>query len=285
MVMELKTARERAKEIRLIALDMDGTCLNTQGRMTPRTTAAIRALVDKGYIVVPASGRGFSGLREDVIGVPEIRYVISTNGALLTDGATGERLVERDIPREAAAELAAAVMDQDATCIHWDCEEGRSIPLPLGCRSREAYEKYFKGGYTNDLLGPEEMRRWVLTCGKRFYKMGLRFRGEYGFDHYRELIDRDFPQIGCLWAGIQFEVVRKGVNKGGALKALCAHLGLPAQAVCAIGDNENDVAMIEFAGLGVAMENGIPEAKAAADFIAGHHDREGAAEFLEQVFL
>ena len=157
--MELREIKERAKEIRLIALDMDGTCLDERGQMTQRTSAAIRALVEKGYIVVPATGRGFPELRERVIRVPEIRYVISNNGAILTDGATGERLVERDIPRQDAAALAVAVLDQDETCLHWDCGEDYSIPLPLGCRSQAAYEKYFKEGRANDRLGPQEMER------------------------------------------------------------------------------------------------------------------------------
>lgn len=283
--MKLDEVRQKAKGIRLIALDMDGTCLNAEGEMTPRTTAAIRALVEKGYIVVPASGRGFPGLREETIGVPEIRYVISNNGAVVTDGETGERLLERDIPREDAARLAMAVMDQDATCLHWDCGEDYSIPLPLGCRSREAYEKYFRGNRTNPLLGPEDMAQWVRSCGKRFFKMGLRFREEYGFEHYEELIARDFPEINCFRAEVQLEIVRKGVSKGVALKALCTHLGIPAEQVCAVGDNGNDVAMIEFAGLGVAVENAIQEARDKADYIAGHHDREGAAEFLEAAFL
>lgn len=284
-MMELSEVKQKAKDIKLIALDMDGTCLGAGGRMTERTSAVIRALVKKGYIVVPSSGRGFPGLREEVIRVPEIRYVISNNGAILTDGATGERLVERDIPRKDAAELAAAVMDQDATCIHWDCGEDYSIPLPLGCRSQAAYEKYFREGRSNNCLGPQEMYRWVMESGKRFFKMGLRFREEYGFEHYEELIARDFPQISAFRSGIQLEIVRRGVNKGVTLKALCAHLGLSAQAVCAMGDNGNDVDMIDFAGLGITVENGIDDAKARADYVAGHHDREGAADFLEEVFL
>lgn len=283
--MELQEIKERAKDIRLIALDMDGTCLDNQGHMTERTSAAIRGLVKKGYIVVPATGRGFPELRERLIRVPEIRYVVSNNGAILTDGATGERLIERDIPRQDAAELAVAVMDQDATCIHWDCGEDYSIPLPLGCRSREAYEKYFREGRSNDCLGPREMYRWVIQSGKRFFKMGLRFREEYGFEHYEALIARDFPQISAFRSGIQMEIVRRGVNKGVTLKALCAHLGLPAQAVCAMGDNGNDVDMIDFAGLGITVENGIQEAKDRADYIAGANDREGVAAFLEEVFL
>lgn len=283
--MELGEVKQKAKDIRLIALDMDGTCLNAQGRMTPRTTAVIRGLVEKGYIVVPSTGRGFETLRERVIGVPEIRYVISNNGAIITDGVTRERLIERDIPREDAAALVLGVLDHEGTCLHWDCGESYEIPLPVGCVSAEAYKQHYGEQEGRWVLPPEEMYRWVLECGKRFFKMGLRFSRENGFEYYGKLIHRDFPQIDCFRSGIQYEVVRRGVNKGVALKALCAHLGLPAQAVCAMGDNGNDVDMIDFAGLGVTVENGIEEAKAKADYIAGHHDREGAAAFLETVFL
>lgn len=76
-----------------------------------------------------------------------------------------------------------------------------------------------------------------------------------------------------------------GAGKGEAVGALCAHYGLAKDQVMAFGDNLNDMAMLRAAGWGVAMENALPEVKAAAKLIAPHHDAAGVAQMIDEYVL
>jgi Cof subfamily protein (haloacid dehalogenase superfamily) len=81
------------------------------------------------------------------------------------------------------------------------------------------------------------------------------------------------------------EILNKEVHKGAALERLATHLGLDRSEVMALGDNENDVTMIEYAGLGIAMANATENVKNAADIITASNDEHGVAEAIKQYIL
>ena len=87
----------KLKNIQLIALDIDGTSMNSNSEITEYTRNVIQRLANK-YVVVPTTGRGFYKLREKILKVENIRYVISANGAVVTDGLKNKRLFEFLIP-------------------------------------------------------------------------------------------------------------------------------------------------------------------------------------------
>src|SRR5699024_9403673 len=81
------------------------------------------------------------------------------------------------------------------------------------------------------------------------------------------------------------EINAEGAHKGAALKVLADKLGIPQESVMALGDNGNDVTMLEYAGVSVCMEDGSPEAKAAAKYMAGPHDQGGLADAVHRFVL
>lgn len=91
--------------IKLLAFDMDGTALDDMGHVTERTRLALQAVSDTGIMLVPATGRGFSRLREDTLGITDIDYAISANGAILYDYAAGIERLRNLIPYAVAADL------------------------------------------------------------------------------------------------------------------------------------------------------------------------------------
>ena len=90
----MNNLEDKFKQIKLIALDIDGTSMNSNSIVTKNTQNVIRKLVNK-YIVVPTTGRGFFGLRENILNVNHIRYVISANGAVVTDADENKRIFIR----------------------------------------------------------------------------------------------------------------------------------------------------------------------------------------------
>lgn len=277
--------RQAAKKIRLIALDLDGSCMNSQGIVTGRTRRIIGGLIRKGYLVVPATGRGFHHLREDIIGVEGIRYVISDNGAIVTDGLTGRRLTECLIPRRTSASLAERLL-RCGTLVYIHCSDARGTYL-MACRNPAKYACFARPGW----VPPKEfltngVGQYLLRDGRGVTTIGAYFDGENDFSYFETIIAAEYRELhGFRVADHAMEFTCRQASKADALRGLCRRLQIPPEQTCAIGDNGNDVELLRTAGLGVAMGNAIPEAKQAADVVVKSNDEDGAAEFFEKYFL
>lgn len=277
-----------ASSIRLIALDVDGTSLNRAGVCTPRTRRVLQQLIDRGYLVVPATGRAAPGVVGQTLPLKGVAYVISSDGAMITRCGDGVCIDKRLIPWQAAADLAGE-LESDTTCVYYQRDD-RDCTHVMACSSREVYRVLKKySDYEDDLwhtVLPNGLDRQIRAEGKDVVKMGLWFPREKGFEAYERMLRQQYPPISCFRADDNvLEFTAKGVSKATALAALAEHLGIPMEQTLAIGDNGNDVEMIRAAGIGVAMGNAIPAAKAAADYIAGTQDQDGAACFLESFLL
>lgn len=278
--------QERARNIRVIALDIDGTSMNNQSEITPYTRTVIQRLVDCGYLIVPASGRGFSGLCEQILGVKGIRYVISANGAVITDGETGERIDIYLMPCELSVSLIRDMLRTD-TCVyvHQNDPEGTHV---FACGDGDFYEEHYrlKGWPGKEALMGMEFPDYLRKDGRDIVKIGIWFENEEKLAEAEVFIRKKYPAVSAFRvANYELEISDSRASKGNALQNLCERIGVVPWQVCAIGDNGNDVLMIQYAGLGIAMGNAIESVKAQADYIAGLNDEDGAAKFFEDFFL
>ncbi len=285
-MMNREEVRERAKNVRVIALDMDGTSMNSKSEITPHTRAVIGRLVNQGYLVVPATGRAFHRLRENLIRVDGIRYVISANGAVITDGETGQQIAAHRIPRELAADLSADLLRPD-TCmyIHRDDRENTHV---FACGDGDLYEAHYRRPHWpgKETLPGMEFPELIRRKWDDIVKIGVWFKSEEKLHEAADFLKENYPQVSAFRAAdYELEISDSRASKGNALQTLCERLGISPGEVCAIGDNGNDVSMLRYAGLGVAMGNALAEVKAQADYIAGLNDEEGAAKFFEAFFL
>ena len=285
--MNKREIAEKAKGIKLIALDMDGTSLNNRSEVTPRTRKTIQALVDRGYIVTPATGRGFYGLRENMLQVSNIRYVISANGAVVTDAEKG-RIGEKLIPQAEAARFVQELL-HEGCYIYLHRYDEKSTHM-FGCPSREAYIKgasFRKKDWPEDrVLYGSGLADFIRKDGRDVIKLGLVFEKSKSFADYEPIIQKEFPDLNCFRVSPNsLEMTNAQASKGNALRFLCEYLGIDPEQDCAIGDQGNDISMVSYAGLGVAMGNAVDSLKAEADYIAGSNDEEGAAAFFEEFFL
>lgn len=287
--MEERQLREAMKGVRLITIDMDGTALNSKKEFTPRTHRVVQGLIDRGYIIVPATGRSYNGLVESVLGLTGVRYVISANGAFVTDSTDGSHIWEQLIPCQVAAALGdelfvpgtLAYFQRDTKL----CTHDVAATHVMSCTSREDYRRFFwrQGFPAPEQVMTEKLGKYIREEGRDIPKLALVFTRPDGFAYYEDMLAKRYPEVNGFRTDVAaIEIANRRTGKGEALRALAEALHIPREQICAFGDNGNDKGMVEYAGIGVAMGNAIDTVREAADYIAGTNDEEGVARFLEE---
>ena len=267
--------------IRLVAVDMDGTLLHDDKSISEYTLNVLRKIVEKGVILVPASGRPLEGMRAAVLNnVEGVKYAICSNGAMLMDVPEEKSICEAGISVEKAIE-ALKYIEQFPTAVYAHTDRGTFREIgweKTGLSEKYPYIKFSEGNV-------EDLGTFLKTSGVKVMKMGA-FALKDGLAE--ELLAKGSPIPGIVFLrtgdGI-IELNSTNASKGNALCTLCKKLGISMENVLAIGDNENDISMLQAAGISAAMGNAEDDVKQAAKFVAGHNEEDGAARFLAEWVL
>ena len=266
--------------IDLVALDLDGTLIGDEMTIQQPVRRAIRRAREQGVIVTLATGRMFGATvefaRDLAIDAPLICY----QGGLI-------QAADDQMPRYRATMDPSVVRE----ALHWRTHEVDSDWHVVLYADNALYvaERRYPESFYRDLLGTN--LRWVddlLPVLDHHSPEKFLFIADQGeADRIETAMRERF--------GEQFEVVRShaklvegnplGVSKGDGLRRLAEHLGVDRARVMAVGDQGNDVPMIRWAGIGVAMGNGSPAAKAVADWVAPPFHEDGAAAAIERFVL
>ena len=274
------------ERMRIVALDLDGTLLDSEKRLTPGNAEALARAAEEGAEIVPTTGRLYMALPEAVRDLPYIRWVISVNGAQVRDRFTGEVVYRAEIPNGQALEVMAFLDGQP--CIY-DCYMDDAAWMAAA--HKELIDEFAPDRHYRNML--HELRRpvpdlkaFVAEQGGSVQKIQFFVRDLALRARLLEEIPRRFPDL-LVTSSVSnnIEINAASANKGAALRKLAEHLGIPMAQVMAAGDGLNDLTMIEAAGVGVAMENACPEAKALANFITGDCDHDGVAQAVRRYCL
>lgn len=267
--------------IKLIAIDMDGTLLNPAHEITPAVGQAIGAAREKGVYVALATGRPFIGIQRylqelDLLG--EGQYCITNNGALVQRTADGECISQITLDIDDYRYLEALSRQLD---VHFHALDfGNCYTANRDISPYTVHESYLTG------IPLKYRRVEEMDPGMRFPKVMM-------IDP-PEVLDRAISQMPpeayerytiMKSAEYYLELLNKQANKGEAVKALAEHLHLTADEVMTIGDQANDLAMITYAGTGVAMGNAIDEIKAASQFVTKTNREDGVAVAIQKWVL
>lgn len=267
-------------KIQLLALDLDGTTVNTVNHdihISPRVLDAVKAAMDKGVRVTIATGRNVLSTRPFVMRFGVNAPVICQQGGMIYDYAIERVLHKITLPHELACELAAlerehpswrAVMYQND---HLYVTDGAFFARLDGLVG-------FNPIVTPDLctvLDQTDADKILYTLDPKEAPEALRI--VTAFVGNRATVVQSHAMF--------VEVNPLGADKGSALKLLASDLGIPRESVMAIGDQGNDATMVEWAGIGVAMGNANELTKAVADWIAPTIDEDGAAVAIENFVL
>lgn len=265
-------------EIKLVAFDVDGTFVDSKREVLPSTIEALRELKRRGIEVVINSGRPYTGIKQiaDQAGKGLIRYYLAFNGAILYDSFEDKVLFKEEIDKDKIKALTTYI-EKYKVDMHVYTE--KSIVL-----RRKPYYNYYAG--EADFVGLDVEYRDYLEMEDEFSKLMVTADPEK-LDEVRHHLPEDlYDQFSVTKTDpVYLEFMKKGVTKGSGLKHLAKLFNLSSDEVMAFGDEENDIAMIEFAKYGIAMENAIPELKAKADFVTKSNDEDGVAYALDKLLF
>jgi Cof subfamily protein (haloacid dehalogenase superfamily) len=274
---------------RLLAIDIDGTLMNSRDELTPGTQAALARAAETGVQVVLATGRRYSRTLPLVeplgIDVP----LITASGALVKNPldhrtfyrAEFEPLLLRNVCRRLDALGYDPLLCADTYCDHFDYYHAVEAKKVRRSELAEYLEMNpHDGRLLPDMLeGPPSDVFLVFTFGPRDEMLAA-----------EAVLEREFPgqlSMNVLrsprYRGYLVEITPVNVSKWSAVQRLAQGWNIAESEICAVGDDVNDLAMIRAAGLGVAMGNAVPEVKAAADRIAPTHDEDGLVQVVEWI--
>ena len=285
-------AAAKALPYRLIALDVDGTLLDGRGGVTPGTKATLHDVVGRGAHVALATGRRYiiANFLPGLLEVP--LYLILSNGAVIRDH-TGAIVYESYLPSAWAWRavdearrlgLQATIYENaaagDRMLFDGDWRVHRSPQSQL--KRRPELESLFVDLRTiTDLPDPIEIVLWGTDDEMQALADALRATGhDYTLVFWRGRESSSFVRDGQS----ALEILGPGTSKAAALTWLCGRLGIEPREVAAFGDDVNDVEMLRFAGLGVAVGNATRAARDAADEYTHNDDHEAVARTLRRLF-
>lgn len=270
-------------DIRLIALDLDGTLFTDDKRITPRTLETLTAALARGVAVVPATGRPASGIPQELLALPGLRYALTSNGARVWDLAENAPVAEFLMQKDKTAAVLRLLEQYEIVADLF--VDGRRVcaPLPPGRLERAAPPNMLPYLRANRTEVPD-LYAYLDASARLPEKLSLLFADP------AERADA-WRRIGAMGLEVSssipnnLEVNAPGVTKASGLLALAAHLGLARSQLMACGDSGNDLAMLRAAGLGIAMGNAEPAVKAAAACLTAGNEEDGVARAVERFVL
>ncbi|CAG8921940.1 unnamed protein product [Penicillium salamii] len=267
--------------IKLIAIDMDGTLLNPQHEITPAVKSALDRARQQGVSIVLTTGRPFVGIQRYLMELDMQtpgQYAISNNGALVHQAKDGECVAEVTLTFDDYLYIENLARELG---VHFQAFDKTHLYTPNKDISEYTIHEASLTGIPVRYRAVEEMDRAM-----RFPKLMMIDRPAL-LDAAIARLPGHAQQTYTILKSAPYylEILDRRVNKGQGVKMLAEKLGLKQEEVMAIGDQENDLAMIEYAGTGVAMGNAIDSVKKIAQFITKTNMEDGVAHAIEELVL
>lgn len=268
---------------KLIVTDMDGTLLNSKGEVSIENKEALKELQSRGIHVAIATGRIYTTAKVYAKYLGIVTPIICCNGAMVKNLENNEKIYSKAIDKE-------------------DC-----LKIVEICKKHNLYFHF----YSDDTIFGEELKNkmlyfseWAKTLKEEdrikieivkdikevferetIYKFGIQSENLELLDIVRDEINSSLNCEAHKSLSDMLDIMSKGVTKGNAIKSLAQSLGVELEEVIAIGDNENDISMIKYAGLGVAMGNAEDKVKRVSDFVTDTNDNHGVSKVIKEFML
>lgn len=285
---------------KLVAVDLDGTMLNSYGIVTENTKKIIKKTIEKGTDVIIASGRPIDSIQTIAKEIGSKNYFIAGNGALIYDIKNNQVIYEKYMSKQKVLEIIKLCEENSiaynvytektilATSLKYNVlyyhkenlkkEENKKTSINI---VKDMYD------YIQNSEGEKFLKISVCDDSKSIFNSILRKLKNIEGIEVLEVshMSRKMIKQGTEDIPIEYyytEISLKEVDKWNAIEYLIEKLGIPKEEVIAIGDNVNDKKMIENAGLGVVMEGSTPVVTKIADYITTSNNEEGVAKALEK---
>ncbi|WBW98797.1 Cof-type HAD-IIB family hydrolase [Oceanirhabdus sp. W0125-5] len=270
---------------KMICLDMDGTLLTSDKRISEKNKEYLRRIKDRGVIIAVCTGRLLISAKYFANLIGEEVDVIASNGALVIDKNDNE-IYESHLGYENGI-CALEIMKNNNIYPHFYSRD--TVYTEKMAYSSIFYQKY------NEAAGNDKykvkfnmVKNWDETLRVNENKIMKAVGMSEDINLIRKIRSQlsENSNMEVVYShNKNFEVMKKGVSKGNSIGILAAHYGISRDEIVAFGDSNNDVSMLKYAGLGVAMGNGTKEIKENSDFITLSNDEDGVAHGIEKIFL
>lgn len=278
--------------INILAFDLDGTLLKNDKTIDPRTLESIQKAIEEGLHIVIASGRDKNGCRfvYEPLGLENGNHFLAlVNGQIIYDFKNKEYDLDDVLDAEDGLKIQEICRKYDIEgifCCGYDFYSyisrlGRikkSIkshilgePMDYGLKSGAAYRNFIDLPY-KDISLQQDINKVCLVHSKAFFEKNLLQMKE-------DLSDYDVCMVGPDW----MEIMPKGVSKASAIERIAKKLGCTMNEVMAFGDAENDIEMIERAGIGVAMGNAMETVKQVACVVTDTNENNGVGQVIDSL--
>lgn len=272
-------------DYKLIALDLDGTLLDSDKHLSAENADALQLAAGRGAQIVPTTGRFFDGMPQVIRELPYLRYAITINGAQVQDIRTGRIIYRAEIPLP----RALAIMEYlDTLPVIYDCYCGNWGWMTRTMQKKAA--EYISNPHSLkmvlDLRTPvDDLKEYLFTRGNDVQKIQLFIKDPSQRPAIMTEIEQCFPgTVASTSLANNIEINDSSANKGDAVRALAAYLDIDMQQTVSFGDGSNDLSMIRACGLGVAMANACPAVLEAANRITASCDENGVAAVINTIF-
>ncbi|MCR5545868.1 MAG: Cof-type HAD-IIB family hydrolase, partial [Lachnospiraceae bacterium] len=273
----------REKNYKLIAFDMDGTLLNSEKELTEPTIEALKKAADEGKEIAIATGRSLTGVLPYIDQLPMVHFGILSSATIIYDFWEDKVISMDNIAWDQIYDIADAAEQEDIMLLMMSEGVGlldKSKIDHLAEYHMEQYEKLYRENATL-VENPLEMLR---NANRKYEKINLyhtsqkaRLRTRHRLEHLPlELVDSEETAL---------EITPLGSSKGTGLRMVCRYLDIPMKQTIAVGDADNDLSIIETAGMGIAMKNANKKVKEAAQAVVGDNDHDGCAQAIEKYLL
>lgn len=264
---------------KILALDIDGTLVTTEKEVTSKVKSAVNQLQDNNIPVLIASGRPLEGIllvAKKIDFTTKGGYILAFNGGKIVEAKTKEVVYSQSIEKEYIGEICDFARENNLTILTY--KDGKIITTDATDEFLEIEARINKMEVVQvdnlEEAAPDSPDKFLLVgkpeiMEKKVVQMSEQFKGRLN-------IFRSEPFF--------IEVVPMGIDKAKSLDVLLRKLGLTKDELVACGDGRNDVTMIDYAGMGVAMDNACEEVKAVANYITSSNDEDGVAKAIEKFF-
>ena len=277
-------------DIKIIAVDLDGTLFTSSKEILPETLSALERASAMGIEIVPATGRPFHGVSEKVTGLEFVNYILTCNGAAIYNRRTGECLYEQPMSWEKGAEILTALkglnISIDAFINGYSYKERSQINFIDSLALSQVMKDYIKKTrlYVDDLI------EFVSSEKYSVQKITLNFAKNpdgtsLDRDETKARLDK-ISDIAVVSGGDNnLEITESTINKGISLVNFGKRLGIDRSQIMAFGDSGNDLEMLKAAGFGVAMGNSEKAVLDIADYVTLSNNDNGIGDAIEKLIL
>ena len=267
---------------KILALDMDGTLLNSRKTISPKTAEAISELSRRGVFVVTSTGRGVAELADYKNELKFMNYGITSSGGVIYDFFKKRAVNFHNIPTNYALEIIDAGISECAMIHVFTVQDLFQREEDIK-HAADFYMTTYQGMYERNSVRCDDLKKFVQENPAEIVKINLFHRSpESRQKNFKRLKNLELTFVFSEKTGL--ECSNKGISKASGLLELCKFLKIDIKDTVAVGDAPNDIEILKTAGIGAAMGNSSDEIKKIADFVTDDNDHDGIVKVIEKYF-